>query len=75
MDFNTRYARLSNQQAVDYIHGSLLVLLGREQGENRASEMRTAQIMAGRRPAAFMDVAKRRHKYHNDSCIGEDTHF
>ena len=47
MDFNTRYAKLNDnqRQAVDYIHGSLLVIAGPGTGKTELLSMRTAQIM------------------------------
>ena len=47
MDFQSRYANLnSNQrQAVDYIHGSLLVIAGPGTGKTELLSMRTAQIL------------------------------
>lgn len=47
MDFNTRYAKLNDnqRQAVDYIHGSLLVIAGPGTGKTELLSMRTAQIL------------------------------
>lgn len=47
MDFNTRYAKLNDNQcqAVDYIHGSLLVIAGPGTGKTELLSMRTAQIL------------------------------
>ena len=47
MDFDTRYAKLnaSQRQAVDYIHGSLLVIAGPGTGKTELLSMRTAQIL------------------------------
>ena len=47
MDFDTRYATLnaSQRQAVDYIHGSLLVIAGPGTGKTELLSMRTAQIL------------------------------
>ena len=47
MDFQTRYAKLNanQRQAVDYIHGSLLVIAGPGTGKTELLSMRTAQIL------------------------------
>lgn len=47
MDFDTRYATLNanQRQAVDYIHGSLLVIAGPGTGKTELLSMRTAQIL------------------------------
>ena len=47
MDFQTRYAKLNTnqRQAVDYIHGSLLVIAGPGTGKTELLSMRTAQIL------------------------------
>ena len=47
MDFDTRYAKLNanQRQAVDYIHGSLLVIAGPGTGKTELLSMRTAQIL------------------------------
>ncbi len=47
MDFSTRYAKLNDnqRQAVDYIHGSLLVIAGPGTGKTELLSMRTAQIL------------------------------
>ncbi len=47
MDFHTRYATLNanQRQAVDYIHGSLLVIAGPGTGKTELLSMRTAQIL------------------------------
>ena len=47
MDFHTRYAKLNanQRQAVDYIHGSLLVIAGPGTGKTELLSMRTAQIL------------------------------
>lgn len=47
MDFHTRYATLNTnqRQAVDYIHGSLLVIAGPGTGKTELLSMRTAQIL------------------------------
>ena len=47
MDFHTRYATLNanQRQAVDYIHGSLLVVAGPGTGKTELLSMRTAQIL------------------------------
>ena len=47
MDFHTRYAKLNanQRQAVDYIHGSLLVVAGPGTGKTELLSMRTAQIL------------------------------
>ena len=47
MDFQTRYAKLNanQRQAVDYIHGSLLVVAGPGTGKTELLSMRTAQIL------------------------------
>ena len=47
MDFQTRYATLNanQRQAVDYIHGSLLVIAGPGTGKTELLSMRTAQIL------------------------------
>ena len=47
MDFDTRYAKLNTnqRQAVDYIHGSLLVIAGPGTGKTELLSMRTAQIL------------------------------
>ena len=47
MDFQTRYATLNTnqRQAVDYIHGSLLVIAGPGTGKTELLSMRTAQIL------------------------------
>ena len=47
MDFQTRYAKLNanQRQAVDYIHGSLLVIAGPGTGKAAQLSMRTAQIL------------------------------
>ena len=47
MDFQTRYAKLNTnqRQAVDYIHGSLLVVAGPGTGKTELLSMRTAQIL------------------------------
>ena len=47
MDFNNRYAKLNDnqRQAVDYIHGSLLVIAGPGTGKTELLSMRTAQIL------------------------------
>lgn len=47
MDFHTRYAKLNTNQrhAVDYIHGSLLVIAGPGTGKTELLSMRTAQIL------------------------------
>ena len=47
MDFDTRYAKLNTnqRQAVDYIHGSLLVVAGPGTGKTELLSMRTAQIL------------------------------
>lgn len=47
MDFHTRYAKLNTnqRQAVDYIHGSLLVIAGPGTGKTELLSMRTAQIL------------------------------
>ena len=47
MDFDTRYATLNTnqRQAVDYIHGSLLVIAGPGTGKTELLSMRTAQIL------------------------------
>ena len=47
MDFDTHYATLNanQRQAVDYIHGSLLVIAGPGTGKTELLSMRTAQIL------------------------------
>ena len=47
MDFDTRYATLNanQRQAVNYIHGSLLVIAGPGTGKTELLSMRTAQIL------------------------------
>ena len=47
MDFDIRYATLNanQRQAVDYIHGSLLVIAGPGTGKTELLSMRTAQIL------------------------------
>ena len=47
MNFHTRYATLNanQRQAVDYIHGSLLVIAGPGTGKTELLSMRTAQIL------------------------------
>ena len=47
MDFDTHYATLNanQRQAVDYIHGSLLVVAGPGTGKTELLSMRTAQIL------------------------------
>ena len=47
MDFQTRYAKLNanQRQAVDYIHGLLLVIAGPGTGKTELLSMRTAQIL------------------------------
>ena len=47
MDFQARYATLNanQRQAVDYIHGSLLVIAGPGTGKTELLSMRTAQIL------------------------------
>ena len=47
MDFQTRYTKLNanQRQAVDYIHGSLLVIAGPGTGKTELLSMRTAQIL------------------------------